>query len=197
MGDHSVILPPISKYLLVPHACIVVSRASHAYELCDDVIWWIMWLYVEMCTWWCLSFGDCLYTWWFDLMMVIWWWKWSVKHIFLVWWFLWWWWFPCLYFWNDELYSLSWLGKSLYDLYDWCELDELYALCEVCALCKMSEVACMIILSKWWSWCSLMIKLNKEWGEKFLYWLKLISDELLMMIWLKNEYVWYAMIEIW
>jgi len=23
-------------------------------------------------------------------------------------------------FWNDELYLLSWLGKSLCDLYDWC-----------------------------------------------------------------------------
>jgi hypothetical protein len=31
-------------------------------------------------------------------------------------------WLPCLYFWNDESYLLSWLGRSLYDLYDWCEL---------------------------------------------------------------------------
>jgi hypothetical protein len=69
---------------------------------------------------------------------------------------------------------LCWLGKSLCDLYVWCELDELYALCEICALCKMSEVACMITSPKWWVWCSFIIKLNKEWGGKFLYWLMLL-----------------------
>ena len=75
-----------------------------------------------------------------------------------------------IYFLNDDLYLLSWLGKSLCDLYDWCELDEQYAICEICVLCKMIKVACMIILSKCQSCCSWMIKLNKEWGEKFLYW---------------------------
>jgi len=32
-----------------------------------------------------------------------------------------WWWLSCLYFWNDESYLLSWLGKNLCDLYDWYE----------------------------------------------------------------------------
>ena len=39
-----------------------------------------------------------------------------------------------------------------------------------------------------------MVELDSKWGEKFLYWLMLLTDELLMMNWLKNEYVWYDMI---
>jgi len=84
---------------------------------------------------------------------------------------------------------LSGLGKSLCDLYDWVELNELYVLGEICALCKMNKVACMITLFKWWVWCSLMVKLNKELGEKLLYWLTLLSDEILIMIWSKDEYI--------
>jgi len=94
--------------------------------------------------------------------------------MYLNWWFLWWWGILCLYFSNDELQLLSWLGKSLCDLYDWSELDELYAICEICVLCKMSKVAYRIIFSKWWVWGSLIIKLNKERSEKFLYWLMLL-----------------------
>ena len=41
----------------------------------------------------------------------------------------------------------------------------------VCTLCKMNRVACRIIIPKWWDWCSLIIRLYKDWGEKFLYWL--------------------------
>ena len=51
--------------------------------------------------------------------------------------------FPIL--WNDELYLSSWLGKSWYDLYDWCELYELYAIEKICVLCKMNKVVCMLI----------------------------------------------------
>jgi len=34
-----------------------------------------------------------------------------------------WWRLPCLYFWNEESYLLSWLGKSLCDLYNWYGVD--------------------------------------------------------------------------
>jgi len=36
-----------------------------------------------------------------------------------------------------------------------------------------------------------MIELDRKCGEKFLYYLMLLSDELLMMNWFKNEYAWY------
>jgi len=65
--------------------------------------------------------------------------------------FLLWWWFPCMYFWNDELYLLSWLYKISCDLCDKCELDELYAKGEMCALCKISKIACTIMFFKWWA----------------------------------------------
>jgi len=72
-------------------------------------------------------------------------------------------------------------------------LEELYARCESCAYVNMSEVACVIILSKWQGWCSLKIKLDNEWGEKFLYWFDVIKWCTLLM----NEYAWCAMIEVW
>jgi len=39
-----------------------------------------------------------------------------------------------------------------------------------------------------------MVELDRKWGEKFLYCLMLLSDELLMMNWFKNEYAWYDVI---
>jgi len=41
---------------------------GESYEFDDLCDWWIMWICVEMCTWWCLL---CLYTWWFQLIIVI------------------------------------------------------------------------------------------------------------------------------
>ena len=116
---------------------------SELYENCDLIYydtWWFMWLVNNV-----NLFGDV-----YMMMFVIFGDACTLGEFT-------WWWFPCLYFWNDELYLLSWLDKSLCGLYDWCELDELYVSCEICTLCKMSGVACMIILSKWWSWCNLMI----------------------------------------
>jgi len=39
-----------------------------------------------------------------------------------------------------------------------------------------------------------MVELDRKWGEKFLYCLMLLCDELLMINWLKNEYAWDDMI---
>jgi len=36
--------------------------------------------------------------------------------------------------------------------------------------------------------------LDRKWGEKLLYCLMLLSDELLMMNWFKNKYAWYDVI---
>jgi len=72
-------------------------------------------------------------------------------------------------------------------------LDELYALGKICAWCKMGKVTCMIILSKWRSWCSLKSKLNNEWGDKSLYWFDVVKWCTLLM----NEYAWCTMMEVW
>jgi len=78
--------------------------------------------------------------------------------------------------WNDELCLLSLLGKSWCDLFDRRELDKWYALGKVCAFFKMSKVACMVVLPKLTIGIILIIKLNREWSKKSLYWLMLLSD---------------------
>ena len=47
--DHSVIF--ISDIQMVPHACKVVSKTLHAYELCEmSHSWWCEWCaYVDIC----------------------------------------------------------------------------------------------------------------------------------------------------
>jgi len=118
--------------------------------MCIDETWWIIWI------WWLGELYELVIGELYDLVALldddyfgdsdeVW--------IICIWIsdFLLWWWFPCLYFWNDELYLLSWLDKSSCDLYDICELDELYENCEMCALCKISKIACINMFSKWWT----------------------------------------------
>lgn len=160
------------------HMHVEVSRTLPALEicamchtwLCDLVIlcigeiWWIIWNcgLVNYVTWWfnLMTFISVIVmkceSYVFDLMislvMMI------ALPILLQWWIV----FVELIrqelMWSIWLMWIRWIICIM-----WC----------IC-LCKMSEVACTCILSKWESWCSWMIKLNKEWGDKSLYRLMLL-----------------------
>jgi len=90
---------------------------------------------------------------------------------------------------------LSWLGKSLCDLYDWCELDELHAnMWDMCLMqnkwsCMYDyiflndEVGVVGCLSRWRMRWEILVLINVVKVIYFCWWL-----------WLEIVYAWYAMI---